>query len=634
MEWHKLEGTWKGSKQWSHLTVLWRRLQDLLVAIFAIIAWDSVADLAELAALANMGNGSARYVRTLRATFILDTASVLAADGITVVAALGGGNWIRQAQNDPYWALQATWYINATTGDDENTGLTTGTALATLSEFGRRVQHMTLEQVTTVWVEEDCLPTDVLNLQCQGNENARLLLRGVPTLALEADVVAFTKDVGAGGANNPGTIELDGWTVADHVGWLITFTTGAAIGGFTWISSDLGASAARVGAILSGALGAFPVATPNPAPGDTAQVYTLPEVHISVLEFGQTYAPTTYPSIVLDSLYVASWDADSFTEFVGSYGETYHMRADAFKFMRWLVSIKNCSGNVAVLQTESYLYGGVYHKLEIFASLRSFFDLLIDASFPVPNPFSTLLVYQGSTFEAVGGAIVGLFGAMSPGISVYTGGKFYTSGRIIGDITGIGISLAADATAILDPSDTNTLVTGGANISMTGGTPTTMTWAQVPYVNPHTGSRVLAANSNTGNLTGGVSTVFTVGVKGVIPSAVGPGATNFALQDLTANPTEVPSIVNQNAVLGNLQAYLGTPTDVVADTVTITVLVDGVATALTCALNDALQVASDTNPAHRVRVAPTSRVSFRVTAVDADGVGFAGADLSISLEVG
>ena len=628
MEWQKIEGTWKGSRQWSHLTTLWRRLQDLLFAIFAIIAWDSVADLTALAALANMGNGSARYVRSLRATFILDTASVEVPDGITVVAALGGGNWVRQAQDDPYWALQSTWYVNATTGDDENDGFTTGAALATLSEFGRRVQHMTLEQVTTVWIEEDCLPTDVLNLQCLGNENARLLLRGVPALALEADVVAFTKDVGAGGANNPGTIELDGWTVADHLGWLITFTTGAAVGGFAWVSADLGANAARIGAILSGALGAFPVAAPNPAPGDTAQVYTLPQVHIALLDVDCAFASATYASAVLDSLFATR----NTTQCRGSYFEVYHTRADQLENQLAVVWMKNCSGGMQVYGL-LFFYGGTYKNLFAASNVVVLNDLLIDEAFPVTYPIAGITLAEGVVWKSTS-AITGFFGTMTNGITINRGAQFNTGGRLIGNITGKGMTLLSDGTAALDPADTNTLVTSGANITMTGGTPTDLTWAQVPYTNPHTGSRVIAANSNTGNLTGGVTTDIKVGIKGALTAVVAPGTTVFALQDLTESAVEVPNLTVQNTVLGNLYAYLGTSPGTAADTVTIVVLVDGAPTALTCALSGATQAASDVNPAHRVRVAPGARISVRVTSVNATGVSFTGANLSVSLELG
>jgi hypothetical protein len=158
-----------------------------------------------------------------------------------------------------------------------------------------------------------------------------------------------------------------------------------------------------------------------------------------------------------------------------------------------------------------------------------------------------------------------------------------------------------------------------------------MSISQVPYTNPHTGASVLGSVSDAGNQVGGVSSDVSVGVKGALTAAVGPGASNFILQDLTENGAlEVPKIAYQNSVLGNLQAYLGTAPGAAGDSVTVTVFVNGVATALTCSMSGATVSSNDTDPTHRVRVEPGDRVSVQVVAIDAGGATFTAANLSVS----
>lgn len=84
-------------------------------------------------------NGTILKVLSVEAQFQLDKTSVLAADGITIVAPLvGPGRWLRVQGGSIRWANQASWTIDPAAGNDENDGSALAPLLS-LDEWGRRV---------------------------------------------------------------------------------------------------------------------------------------------------------------------------------------------------------------------------------------------------------------------------------------------------------------------------------------------------------------------------------------------------------------------------------------------------------------------------------------------------------------
>lgn len=100
----------------------------------------AVQNVAELSVLdtAPFENGAGVAMRSVLDIWLWNQDSVLAPDGITVVAAVGGGNWVRQMTTAAEWLARATWFIDGAAGDDENDGALAGTALATFEELWRR----------------------------------------------------------------------------------------------------------------------------------------------------------------------------------------------------------------------------------------------------------------------------------------------------------------------------------------------------------------------------------------------------------------------------------------------------------------------------------------------------------------
>jgi hypothetical protein len=109
-------------------------------------------------------DGTWIYVDSVKDYFYYDGDSNLVVDGITIIPSFMGGNTrlIRaDYKGHPSWALQASWGINGTTGNDENPG-SLAQPLKTWGEFERRVKGNTLDQNTTVRFLDDQAPNDLI----------------------------------------------------------------------------------------------------------------------------------------------------------------------------------------------------------------------------------------------------------------------------------------------------------------------------------------------------------------------------------------------------------------------------------------------------------------------------------------
>jgi hypothetical protein len=127
---------------------------------FQIVDTISVASAARLVDIntTSLEDGTIVYVRSVEDLFVLERAVALTADGITVVNPLvGTGQWTRRNVGSQRWLRQATWFINATLGNDENAGTATGAgALKTHAELERRWgPDPLLPQSVTVNIETD-----------------------------------------------------------------------------------------------------------------------------------------------------------------------------------------------------------------------------------------------------------------------------------------------------------------------------------------------------------------------------------------------------------------------------------------------------------------------------------------------
>lgn len=99
-----------------------------------------VPDLAALLTLSNLAAGTEVMVTQPDDVWVRQYGAHTA-DGNFVLAATGGGFWIRAGASRPDYRLVQTWYWDAVAGDDSNDGLTTLTPVKTHREIMHRVNQ-------------------------------------------------------------------------------------------------------------------------------------------------------------------------------------------------------------------------------------------------------------------------------------------------------------------------------------------------------------------------------------------------------------------------------------------------------------------------------------------------------------
>lgn len=139
----------------------------------------SVANVATLQLLA-ASSPSMVWVESLRCYWHRYAGSTATPDGITVVPAIGGGNWERMLETtSKSWLYQVTWYITSATGDDENPG-TQAMPLRTAAELARRWgPDPTYPQQITTYITGDL--ADIIRVKGHVTEYNYPIFRGVPT---------------------------------------------------------------------------------------------------------------------------------------------------------------------------------------------------------------------------------------------------------------------------------------------------------------------------------------------------------------------------------------------------------------------------------------------------------------------
>lgn len=120
--------------------------------------------------------GAVAYVGTFRSLWVKTLKSPPpVSDGVTVVPTLSGdGGWYRSVES-PSWTderrvasasagwFDANWYVDTSSGDDENDG-GASSPLATVAEFGRRVRTVLRQTMYNVFVTGDVAREDVLDM--------------------------------------------------------------------------------------------------------------------------------------------------------------------------------------------------------------------------------------------------------------------------------------------------------------------------------------------------------------------------------------------------------------------------------------------------------------------------------------
>ncbi len=590
-------------------------VQQLINTVIKLVAlllgWqlDSIADIAAFATVddTRIPDGSQKLVRTLWDTFTLDKTSVEVVDGITVVATMSGtGRWLRDLQPNTIWGNQATWYVDAVAGSDEANGATAGTALATFAEARRRIEPVGVRVAMTINILTDLPAGDPVGMSCDG---AQLTIEGTPTTVFTGTVNTYTRNVAT---NVVGTLNNAAWTVADHVGRHLRFTSGAAAGMGAYVLEDLGGGDARLNTIVEEIYPAPPFVFPttaSPGGGDSFVVETLPVVTFEALTYG-------------GQLRIGKLESANAIDSVDSSVTLLVVKAS------WVISstnanLGNCYGYIQQQSGFMYLFGGALSGLATFSTTWVQTEPTLDADVAIASGTilqdASIFVLQSDIwfFGNFGNEIVATFDNATFGAGSFILRGTATATRLLQMYA--GSEFISDDTTVHTITEQTIRLGDVGNVSIELDT-------QTPFIDPHTGT-LIGIETNAGS---GAIGPIKAGVKGALTNVDG---TTYALSDLTSSGTNVvPHVATNRGLIRNLRAHLGT--QIGADNVQVNVLVDSgsgyAATGITLALTGATVNASDITNAFLVN--PGDRIAFQLVRTGGGTTG--GADLSLSLECG
>lgn len=249
---------------------------------------NAVANAAALSTLndAALSEGALVFVKTFRDWFVLRPASVETVNGVTVLATLSGvGRWERMRWAHPSWLRQPMWFVDATNGHDENTGIDDTHAIKTNAELMRRWGGPVVEVTSSITLTYlTATPaSDPLNGRVVVAAGGAFAMASVPTVVRSSTFTAVT-------AINRATAQplhvTDGavdWTA--DVGRQLVISAGARVGMRAWVAKNMGAGVGRLSPLTlcpTVDYGSPTLATP--VVGDAYQVRTLPSVYVGTFE--------------------------------------------------------------------------------------------------------------------------------------------------------------------------------------------------------------------------------------------------------------------------------------------------------------------------------------------------------------
>jgi len=207
-----------------------------------------------------MEDGDLGFLKSNNAYYSLAKESTVAADGIDVLLTnsarlsnTGPGRWIRMFELVfPPFLTVSDVFVNATTGNDQNNGLTANTALKTFAEFRKRIGTFNILNPVggrlTVHILTDLPSTDPIGFEILLAPGATFLVQGVDKILL-ANVTANTIVNKDRATNTPWEITVNafaanGWT--PYVGKALDFLDSPVPHTKAYVVKDLGAKTAHI----------------------------------------------------------------------------------------------------------------------------------------------------------------------------------------------------------------------------------------------------------------------------------------------------------------------------------------------------------------------------------------------------
>lgn len=341
---------------------------------FDLVSRPPVASLAALASVDDSEEPSAavRFVETIKCSFILDKSSTADVTATTSIATNSGtGRWLRLPGQHPSWLTQSDWYINSTTGNDENVGDQASRALKTDAERQRRLGFRApirpayvSAQFTRPWRLRiiGTLPVDdpvVLSLAPTQDVTVHVMGSG--------SIVDYSGSITAITAKNPATNTpfsftdsalptVNGWS--NHIAKRGRIVGGPRDGAIFWFDKDLGNRTVRISdpsrVRQIGATDpffAFTLTPLTPVVGDAYVVESLPQITTFTPDVhfaGNGDWNANYQSFLMfGELSINTRNEFDLFALNGDYNNiTYSCRmGGVVSTARWYYSLNDCQGN-------------------------------------------------------------------------------------------------------------------------------------------------------------------------------------------------------------------------------------------------------------------------------------------------
>jgi hypothetical protein len=313
----------------------------------------SVANVTALQALSVTGfqDGYLVYVQSFLDYFeYRSSTSGLTADSITISTTSAGGTtrFVRKCLSNIGWQIQSAWFINGSTGNDENNGTASGTPLKTWAEFLRRIGNpIRILQATTVTIQANP-PTDTLSLSAASNNGTSgpvLTIVGTPSTVATVTLTSATAPVPS--TNTTSAIAWSGAIALVPTADLAFPTTGSAANLYFPVGAGSTTSAKLSAGIVAGT---GSVSVQHPTTGDTVVFRSFPSIYTGTI-FGSG-------RIVFQELQI--------TESLSATGGKTSTTIDSCIFRACTLGSNATSADVPVFTlTNSELYGSTTQGLVI-----------------------------------------------------------------------------------------------------------------------------------------------------------------------------------------------------------------------------------------------------------------------------
>jgi hypothetical protein len=245
----------------------------------------------------NLPDGEIVYAQTFRDYFSLYKSGTDTVNGTTVLATLSGtGRWRRLGIRHPSWALQAAWYIDPVSGNDENGG-GSGVALKTLAELDLRIGARSyVNQKTDLFLMSATPASDPLRITSSFGPLGWLRVKGSKTTLASGTITTYTAPV----RTSPGTpTQITDTAQASwgtYVNKRLRITSGARAGATSWVAKNAGSNTIytpgwMTWSTASYIVGSAPGVQVTPVAGDPYVVEDLTQLGAIVFDYAVAQNP-------------------------------------------------------------------------------------------------------------------------------------------------------------------------------------------------------------------------------------------------------------------------------------------------------------------------------------------------------